>query len=140
MGVKRNLQELIHKGTSRLRRGSLSRSLTNPSSLQSLKSRGVEWLYLIVFLLLVAGVLNAITNAGTPGINGSPIVPNPTIQNTTETFILLFAYLLGALGVYAFFLSGRQTIRARSAEMFFLFGIMLVSVALVLGYYIVISK
>ena len=140
MGVKKSLQQLISKGTSRLKRGSLSRSLTNPTSLQSLKSRGIEWLYLIVFLLLIAGILNAITNAGTPGINGQPIVPNPTIQNTTETFILLFGYLLGALGVYAFFLSGRQTIRARSAEMFFIFGIMLISIALVLGYYIVISK
>jgi hypothetical protein len=140
MGVKRSLQQLLQKGTMRLRRGAISRSLSNPSSLQSLKNRSVEWLYLIIFLLLVAGVLNMITNSGTPGINNSPIVPNPSVQNVTETFILLFAYILGALGAYAFFLSGRQTIRARSAEMFFVFGIMLVSIALVLGYYIVISK
>jgi hypothetical protein len=140
MGVKRTLQELAQKGAARFRRGSLSRSLTSPSSLQSLRNRGIEWLYLIVFLLLLAGVLNTITNAGTPGINTQVIVTNPSVQNTTETFILLFGYLLGALGVYSFFLSGRQTIRARSAEMFFVFGITLISIALVLGYYIVISK
>jgi hypothetical protein len=140
LGVKRSLQQLVQRGTSRLRRRSFSRSLSNPYSLQSLKSRGIEWLYLIIFLLLVAGVLNAITNAGTPGINSAPFVANPSIQNVTETFILLFAYILGALGAYSFFLSGRQTIRARSAEMFFVFGIMLISIALVLGYYIVVSK
>lgn len=139
MGVKRSLQEMVQKGTDRLKRGSVSKFFSNPTSLQSLKNRGIEWLYLIVFLLLVAGVLNAATNASTPGINTQIIVDNPSIQNTTETFILLFAYLMGVLGVYAFFLSGRQTIRARSAEMFFIFGIMLVSIAMVVGYYIVVS-
>lgn len=140
MGVKSSLQKALERSSSRLKRTSLARSLGNPGSLQSITSRGVEWLYLIVFFLLMAGVLNAATNASTPGISAQIIVTNPSIQSPAETFILLFAYIIGALGMYSFFLSGRQTVRARSAEMFFVFGIMAVAVALTFGYYIVISK
>lgn len=140
MGIKRSLEHAWERITSRLSRSSMSKSLSNPASLQSARNRAVEWLYLIIFLLLVAGVLNAATNASTPGVASQIIVPNPSIQSPTETFILLFAYIIGALGMYALFLSGRQTIRARSAEMFFVFGIMAVAIALTLGYYIVISK
>ncbi len=129
----------MERGTERFKRGSMSRYITNPASMQNLRNRGVEWLYTIIFLLLVAGVLNAATNAATPGINNQIFIANPSIQNTSETFVLLFGYILGALGVYCMFLSGRQTIRARSAEMFFLFGIILVSIAMVVGYYLVIS-
>ena len=136
MGVKRSLQNTLERVTGRLGRSSVSRSLTNPSSLQSVKSRGVEWLYLIIFFLLMAGVLNAATNASTPGVASSIIVTNPAVQSPTETFILLFGYIIGALGMYSLFLSGRQTIRARSSEMFFVFGIMAVSIALTLGYYV----
>ncbi len=139
MGVKRTLQSTWDKITSRLTRSSMSRSLSNPSTLSSAKGRGIEWLYLLVFLLLVAGVLNAASNAS-PAVESEIIVPNPSIQSVTETFILLFGYIVGALGMYALYLSGRQTIRARSAEMFFVFGIMAVAVALTLGYYVVISK
>jgi hypothetical protein len=139
MGVKRTLQSTWDKIISRLTRSSVSRSLSNPSTLSSAKSRGIEWLYLMVFLLLVAGVLNAASNAS-PQVESEIIVPNPSIQSVTETFILLFGYIVGALGMYALYLSGRQTIRARSAEMFFVFGIMAVAVALTLGYYVVISK
>jgi hypothetical protein len=140
MGVKRSLQSTWDKIMSRLGRSSVSRSLSNPSALTSAKNRGIEWLYLLVFLLLAAGVLNAATNAATPGIASEIIVPNPSIQSVTETFILLFGYIVGALGMYTMYLSGRQTIRARSAEMFFVFGIIAIAVALTLGYYVVISK
>ena len=140
MGVKRTVQRGVEKVTSRLKHAGITRSLSNPSTLQSLQSRGVEWIYLILLFLLVAGVINAASNAGTPGINNGIIVPNPTVQNTVETFVLLFSYLLGALGIYGLFLSGRQTIRARSAEMFFVFGLILIGVAMTLGYYVLNSK
>ncbi len=140
MGVKRSLQTTAEKLNSKFRRSSFGRTVTNPTSLVSLRSRGIEWIYILTLLLLAAGVINAASNAGTPGINSESIVPNPSVQSTVETFIMLFGYIVGAIGVYAFFLSGRQTIRARSAEMFFVFGILLVSVAVTLGYYVLNSK
>lgn len=88
----------------------------------------------------MAGVINAIGNAGIPSIGSEPIVPNSSIQNVTETFIMLFGYIVGALGAFALYLSGRQTIRARSAEMFFIGGIALMAVAVTLGYYILYVK
>lgn len=103
-------------------------------------SRGIEWIYLIAIFLLMAGVVNAIGNAGTAGLNLETIVPNAGVQNVTETFIMLFGYIVGSLGAYALYLSGRQTIRARSAEMFFIGGIALLAVSITLGYYIVYVK
>ena len=84
----------------------------------------------------MAGVINAIGNASQAGINLETIVPNTSVQNTTETFIMLFGYIAGSLGAYSLYLSGRQTIRARSAEMFFVGGIAFVAVAMWLGYYV----
>ena len=137
MGVKKKVQNATDKITSRLKQLGVARTLSNPSSTGSLASRGIEGIYLVALFLLMAGVINAIGNAGTAGINVEPIVPNSSIQNVSETFIMLFGYIVGALGAYALYLSGRQTIRARSAEMFFVGGIALVGVAITLGYYII---
>ncbi len=123
-----------------MRHAGLLRSLSTPSSITSLRDRGIEWIYLIILFLLAAGVVNAAANASQPGISSLIIAPTPAAQSLTETFILLFTYIVGALGGYAMYLSGRQTIRARSAEMFFAGGIILLSIALVIGYYVVSLK
>ena len=136
MGVKKRVQSVTTRVTSRIMQTGVARRLQNPNSQSSLKSRSVEWLYLLALYLLVAGIVNAIGNAGTPGINLNPIVANPNAQNVTETSIIMFSYIVGSLGAYALYLSGRQTIRARSAEMFFVGGISLIAVAIALGYYI----
>jgi hypothetical protein len=140
MGIKRNLQASAERLSERFKRSSVGRTISNPSSIASIRTRGIEWLYILILLLLAAGVINAASNAGTPGINSQTIVPNPTVQSTVETFIMLFGYIVGAIGIYSLFLSGRQTIRARSAEMFFVFGILLVSVAVALGYFVLSAK
>jgi hypothetical protein len=136
MGIKKRVQAATGKLTSRVMQTEVGKRLSNPASATSLKNRGVEWLYLIVLYLLVAGVINAIGNAGQTGINLNPIVANPNAQNVTETIIIMFGYIIGSLGAYALYLSGRQTIRARSAEMFFVGGIALIAIAMTVGYYI----
>jgi hypothetical protein len=136
MGIKKRVQSATMKLTSRVTKSDIGKRLSNPSSTTSLKNRGVEWLYLLALFLLVAGLINAVSNAGTAGINLSPIVANPNAQNVTETIIIMFGYIIGSLGAYALYLSGRQTIRARSAEMFFVGGIALMAIAMTVGYYI----
>jgi len=140
MGIKKRVQTATSKLTSRVTQTSIGRRLSNPASTTSLRSRGIEWLYLLALYLLVAGVINAIGNAGQAGINLNPIVANPNAQNVTETIIIMFSYIVGSLGAYALYLSGRQTIRARSAEMFFVGGIALVAVSMTVGYYILSVK
>jgi hypothetical protein len=136
LGVKKRVDDAAQKLTSRFRQSNIGRRLADPNSQSSFKSRGVEWLYLLVFYLLVAGVINAISNAGTAGINVSPIVASSSAQNVAETFIIMFGYIIGSLGAYALYLSGRQTIRARSAEIFFVGGVALMAIAITLGYYV----
>ena len=140
MGIKRSLETVSAKLTSRMKRVGLLRSFSSPSSITSLRDRGIEWIYLIVLFLLAAGVANAAVSASSPGINGLVIAPTPTAQSVTETFILLFTYIIGALGGYAIYLSGRQTIRARSSEMFFVGGIILFSIGLTIGYLVLSLK
>jgi len=136
MGIKKRVEGAATRLVSRVTRSDIGKRLSNPTSTTSLKNRGVEWLYLLAFYLLLAGLVNAISNAGEAGINLSPIVANPNAQNVTETIIIMFGYIIGSLGAYALYLSGRQTIRARSAEMFFVFGVALMGIALTVGYYI----
>lgn len=140
MGVKKKVQSATSKLTSRVTNSGVAKRITNPSTASTLSSRGVEWLYLLVLFLLTAGLINATNNAGQPGINLSPIVASPTAQNLTETFIMLFGYIMGSLGAYGLYLSGRQTIRARSAEMFFVGGIALIAVGLGIGYFVLSVK
>jgi hypothetical protein len=140
MGIKKSIETATEKITSRVKRAGPFRSLLSPSSVTSFRDRGIEWIYLIILFLLAAGVVNAAANAGQPGISSVIIAPTPAAQSVTETFILLFSYIVGALGGYAMYLSGRQTIRARSAEMFFAGGIILLSIAIVVGYYVVSLK
>jgi hypothetical protein len=136
MGIKKRVQLATTRLTSRVTKSDIGKRLSNPASSTSLKNRGIEWLYLLALYLLVAGLINAISNAGEAGINLSPIVANPDAQNVTETIIIMFGYIIGSLGAYGLYLSGRQTIRARSAEMFFVFGIALMAIAMVFGYYL----
>jgi hypothetical protein len=140
MGIKKRVHTATTKLTSRVIQTSIGRRLSNPTSTTSLRTRGIEWLYLLVLYLLVAGVINAIGNSGQAGINLNPIVANPNAQNVTETIIIMFSYIVGSLGAYALYLSGRQTIRARSAEMFFVGGIALIAVSMTVGYYILSVK
>ena len=138
MGVKKRLQVTFEKLTSRVEHTGIVKGMTSPSSANSVVNRGIEWLYFIAFFLLAAGVVNASQNAGIDP--GGVIVPSPSAQNVTETFIILFIYIVGAIGAFMMYLSGRQTIRARSAEMFFVAGLLLVSVTMLLGYYVLSLK
>lgn len=136
MGIKKRVQGATTKLASRVTKSDIGRRLSSPTSRTSLKNRGIEWVYLLALYLLIAGLINAISNAGEAGINLTPIVANPNAQNVTETIIIMFGYIIGSLGAYALYLSGRQTIRARSAEMFFVGGIALIAIAMTFGYYI----
>jgi hypothetical protein len=136
MGIKKRVQTVTTRLTSTVTKSDIGKRLYNPSSSTTLKNRGVEWIYLLALYLLVAGLINAISSAGEAGINLSPIVANPDAQNVTETIIIMFGYIIGSLGAYALYLSGRQTIRARSAEMFFVGGMALIAIAMTVGYYI----
>ncbi|MHB8567784.1 MAG: hypothetical protein ACYC7D_11115 [Nitrososphaerales archaeon] len=140
MGVKRSLQTAATRVTTRFVHSGVVRRVAREGTVTSLSNRGIEWLYLLILFLLAAGLINALGNAGQIGINNAPIVASPNAQNITETFIILFAYIVGSLGTYALYLSGRQTIRARSAEMFFVGGLVLVSLAVLMGYYLLTLK
>jgi hypothetical protein len=138
--VKKRLQSLTRKINSKLKVGHLLGPLSNRSSASELGSRSIEWIYLLVIFLLASGIINAASNAGLAGINTEAIVPNATVQNAIETFILLFTYILGSLGAYSLYISGKQTVRARSSEMFFTFGLVLVAFSIYLGYYVLTQK
>jgi hypothetical protein len=139
MGLKRSLQSAATKVTVRVKESGVGRRFSRPGA-SSLGARGIEWVYLLVVFLLAGGLINAISNASAAGINNVPIVASASAQNVTETFIILFTYIMGSLGTYALYLCGRQTIRARSAEMYFIAGLGLISVAMTMGYYVLSLK
>ncbi len=133
MVIKRSILNVLHSITSRLNLASRNVKLW---SFQSTKRIWIPIIYLIVLFLIGGGLFNAMNNIGQIGINSSPIVPNSSTQNMIETIIILITYSIGSLGVYGLYLSGKQVIRARAAEMFFLLGIVFVALSLALGYYV----
>jgi hypothetical protein len=132
MVVKRALQDAGRRIISQVIRVSLSRPI---HVIGALRSYGLTLSYIWIYFILVAGTLNAATNASTPGISSQIIVTNASIQSVTETVILVFIFTLGVLGFFCFYKSGRQAIRAKYPVILFLAGMALVSVSLWLGYY-----
>jgi hypothetical protein len=138
MSIKKRVVDATQRLTSRVTASATKRFSVRSTT--SIVNRGIEWVYLLALFLLAAGLINATSNSGQAGINLEPIVPSGTSQNATETIIMLFSYIVGSLGAYALYLSGRQTIRARSGEIFFVAGLALLTVGLTIGYYVLHAK
>jgi hypothetical protein len=135
MVLKRKVLSLGTRIRNVFGRPTFARRLGRGSIFTSLKQRWVQVAYILALLLLTAGIVNAGVN-GEP--NTVPILQSRDVQNVLETIIYLLVYGIGAIGAYVLYLSGRQTVRARSSGLYFAFGIILLLIALWIEYYILV--
>ncbi len=97
----------------------------------------IEGLYIAILIVLSAGIVNAIIQ---PVNTGYTIFPSSGGQSAIETVVDAFVLLVGTMGVYLSYLSGRQTTKTRMGNFFLVIGLFLIAVSLYIGYYVLSSK
>ena len=108
-----------------------------------MSSAGSAWgalqlLYVLVMIALMAGFVNA---AVLPVPNqAQAIYPGPGAESIPETFIDGMVILLGGAGIYLTYISGRQTTRSRMVNLYLGFSLLLISISVLMGLYLVTAK
>ncbi len=126
--IKKTLESGYNKASGIVR--SITRRL---SFLAKGGGRWIQFLYLLAIIAFAAGLVNA---AVQPVDQRYVIYPQKGFQSISETVINAFAILLGASGIYAAYLSGRQTTKARMANFYLVLALMLMATAMYIGLYV----
>lgn len=99
-----------------------------------------QLLYAAAVIGLMAGFVNAVALP----IGGSQayaaVYQGPGDQTYPETFIDAMVILLGGSGIYLTYISGRQTTKSRMVTMYLGFALLLISLAVITGIYLVNMK
>jgi flagellar biosynthesis protein FliQ len=94
--------------------------------------------YVLVIVGLMAGFISALFS---PVDNQSYIVfPTSGAQTIPEALVESFVVFVGAAGVYLIYLSGRQTTRTRTVNLYLGLAVLLVTVSILTGIEIAILK
>lgn len=95
-------------------------------------------IYVLVVVGLMAGFINAIFF---PVANQSLVLyPGGGAQTIPEAFIDSFVIMLGGAGIYLTYVSGRQTTRARTVNLYLGLALLLIAVSLLTGIDLAIIK
>ena len=104
-------------------------------------TRGSGLLQLIYVLALVGLMAGFISAVFSPVANQSYIVyPSSGAQTIPEMLVDSFVILVGGAGIYMTYLSGRQTTRTRTVNLYLGLAILLVTVSVLTGIEIAILK
>ncbi len=91
----------------------------------------IQTLYVVLLVALMAGFVNAVVF---PVPNQSFIpYPNGSAQTIPEAIIDAFIIVVGGAGVYLVYLSGRQTVRSRTVNLYLGLALLLLVVAVFTG-------
>lgn len=101
------------------------------------KSRWIEFLYVIGVVIMTAGIISAIIQ---PVDFRYIIYPGRGGQSISETVINSVALLMGAAGIYLSYLSGRQTTKPRMVSFYLVIGLLLIATGVYVGMYVNITK
>ncbi|MDG6920369.1 MAG: hypothetical protein JRN59_02425 [Nitrososphaerota archaeon] len=101
------------------------------------RQRWMEVLYIVGIVLMTAGLVNAVLQ---PVNIGYVIYPSSSDQSATETGVDALALLIGALGMYLSYLSGRQTTKSRMVNFYLTIGLLMIAIAVYMGIYVLGSK
>ena len=97
-----------------------------------------QLLYVLAVVGLMAGFINAVFF---PVPNqGYIIYPSGGAQTIPEALIDAFVILVGGAGIYLTYVSGRQTTRARTVNLYLGFALLLIAVSVLTGLEITILK
>jgi len=94
--------------------------------------------YVIVLVALMAGFISAVFSP----VNNQTYIVYPTsgAQSIPEMLVDSFVILVGGAGVYLVYLSGRQTVRTRTVNLYLALAILLITVSVLTGIELAILK
>lgn len=89
----------------------------------------------VIYVLILVGIMGGFVNAITLHLpnQGEVIYPGSGAQTIPEAIIDSFVILTGGAGIYLTYMSGRQTTRARSVNMYLGLALLLLVVSLLAG-------
>jgi len=91
----------------------------------------IQALYVIFIVALMAGFVNAVVF---PVSNQSYIpYPNGSAQTIPEAIVDAFVIVVGAAGIYLTYLSGRQTTRSRTVNLYLGLALIMIVVSIFTG-------
>src|SRR5271170_7504634 len=102
-----------------------------------IRERWMEVLYIIGIVLMTAGIVNAVIQ---PVNIGYVIFPSSGAQSATETGVDALALLIGSIGIYMSYLSGRQTTKSRMVNFYLTIGLLMIAIGVYIGFYVLSSK
>ena len=115
----------------------LGKAADKSGLVSELESRWMEVLYIVGIILMTAGIVCAIIE---PVNFGYVIFPSSGAQSGTETGLDAFTIVLGALGIYMSYMSGRQTTKPRMVNFLLGIGLVLIAISIYIGIYVLNSK
>lgn len=128
--IKRKVESTLNKFFANLRKLMGLLNLTHSFRL-------IQIAYVVSIVALMTGMVSALVQ---PVDQRFIIFPGRGAQSISETIINAFVVLLGSLGVYMTYLSGKQTTRPRMSGFYLILAIMLLFSATFLGIYINATK
>ncbi|MCP8320257.1 MAG: hypothetical protein H3Z52_04860, partial [archaeon] len=106
MPIKKRLLDFYYIVLERMKQLIGKKRLVRLYNIFSLK-RLIEIAYMIVLLVLFAGIINALLEG--LAYSDITIMPSFTIQSPIETFLNFLALIIGTSGIYLMYLGGRKT-------------------------------
>lgn len=91
----------------------------------------VQLLYVLFIVALMAGFVNAVVFP--VSTQGYIPYPNGTAMTIPEAIVDAFVIVVGAAGIYLVYLSGRQTVRSRTVNLYLGLALLLIIVSIFTG-------
>jgi hypothetical protein len=98
----------------------------------------LQLVYILLLIGLTAGFVNAL--AFPVPNQGLIVFPNGTAQTIPEAVIDAFVILVGGAGIYLAYVSGRQTTKARTVNLYLGLALLLLVVSMLTGLDLVVLK
>ncbi|MEE9586269.1 MAG: hypothetical protein V3W09_05135 [Nitrososphaerales archaeon] len=134
MRLKKSTGEIYHQLADRVTFTRIFKRTV--SIINLLKDRGLEVLYLTVLFVFSAGLINGLIEGTNPIMENYVIFPQRGVQTLSETIVYVFAMAIGSGGIYLLYMGGRQSIRRRISDFYFILGFSSVLLAITLSLYI----
>ncbi|MCS7115896.1 MAG: hypothetical protein RMJ31_01215 [Nitrososphaerota archaeon] len=134
MGLKRAVTNLPRSFWQKININRITRRFSKFLSQLEL-NKALEIIYLIFIATFAGGALNAILE-GSRLPPGYIIAPTPTIQTLSETVIHSFAIVFGTSGIYLLYKSGKQVMRQRLSNLYFIAGLFMMILMVIIELFI----
>ncbi|MCP8308294.1 MAG: hypothetical protein H3Z52_05960 [archaeon] len=134
MGIKKRFLGFYYIVLERIKQLIGKKRLIRLYSIFSLR-RLIEIAYMLALLFLFAGIINALLEG--QYYSDYTIVPSFRIQSLVETFLNLFAIIIGTSGIYLMYLGGRRTGAKKAPSLYVISGLTVLIISVLIWLFII---